>query len=107
MENNATPRRSPQSLFSRPGKFLSHIGGRTMAVARSDDATGNLTRKRLTRKPLEPTAGAPAATATATAAMPPPLLRATGGLRLDDLYRLPMPKLFAQAEREGIVEHTG
>src|SRR6185369_15540905 len=28
-------------------------------------------------------------------------------LRLDDLYRLPMPKLFALAEREGITEHTG
>ena len=26
---------------------------------------------------------------------------------LDDLYRLPMPKLFAVAEREGITEHTG
>ncbi len=32
---------------------------------------------------------------------PPP------GTRLDDLYRLPMPKLFAYAEREGINEHTG
>jgi transcription termination factor Rho len=29
------------------------------------------------------------------------------GMRLDDLYRLPMPKLFALAEREGITEHTG
>ena len=29
------------------------------------------------------------------------------GSRLDDLYRLPMPKLFAQAEKEGIAEHTG
>jgi transcription termination factor Rho len=28
-------------------------------------------------------------------------------MRLDDLYRLPMPKLFALAEREGIAEHTG
>jgi transcription termination factor Rho len=28
-------------------------------------------------------------------------------LRLDDLYRLPMPKLFALAEREGIAEHVG
>jgi transcription termination factor Rho len=26
---------------------------------------------------------------------------------LDDLYRLPMPKLFALAEREGIAEHVG
>jgi len=30
-----------------------------------------------------------------------------GGARLDDLYRLQMPKLFALAEREGIAEHTG
>jgi transcription termination factor Rho len=29
------------------------------------------------------------------------------GSRLDDLYRLAMPKLFALAEREGIAEHTG
>jgi transcription termination factor Rho len=28
-------------------------------------------------------------------------------MRLDDLYRLPMPKLFSLAEREGITEHTG
>src|SRR6185369_2746221 len=28
-------------------------------------------------------------------------------LRLDDLYRLPMPKLFALAEKEGINEHAG
>jgi transcription termination factor Rho len=78
-----------------------------MAVARSDDGSGHLTRKRIQRKPNEPLSGGPAATATAPAAVPPPLLRATGGLRLDDLYRLPMPKLFQLAEREGIVEHTG
>jgi transcription termination factor Rho len=29
------------------------------------------------------------------------------GSRLDDLYRLAMPKLFAQAEKEGIADHTG
>ncbi|MCX7702454.1 MAG: transcription termination factor Rho [Gemmataceae bacterium] len=28
-------------------------------------------------------------------------------VRLDDLYRLPMPKLFQLAEREGITEHSG
>src|SRR5260370_9184857 len=37
--------------------------------------------------------------------------RTEGGLppavKLDDLYRLPMPKLFNLAEREGITEHTG
>jgi transcription termination factor Rho len=39
--------------------------------------------------------------------MPRPLTGPAVGLRLDDLYRLAMPKLFAMAEREGIVEHTG
>ncbi len=34
--------------------------------------------------------------------------RPTGsGCRLDDLYRMPMPKLFSLAEKEGIHEHTG
>jgi transcription termination factor Rho len=28
-------------------------------------------------------------------------------VRLDDLYRMPMPALFALAEREGLTEHTG
>jgi transcription termination factor Rho len=28
-------------------------------------------------------------------------------MKLDDLYRLAMPKLFAYAEREGVAEHTG
>ncbi len=60
-----------------------------MAVARSDDGSGNVTRKRTIRKPTE-TSGTPPAAA-----------------RLDDLYRLPMPKLFAFAEKEGIGEHTG
>jgi transcription termination factor Rho len=46
--------------------------------------------------PQQSTPPAPAGTARVNAA-----------LRLDDLYRLPMPKLFALAEREGIAEHTG
>src|SRR5438105_4627485 len=48
------------------------------------------------------------------APVPPPERRPVaeprrGGplLRLDDLYRLPMPKLFRLAEREGISEHIG
>jgi transcription termination factor Rho len=63
-----------------------------MAVARSDDGSGNVTRKRTVRKAAEPGAagGAPPAAA-----------------RLDDLYRLPMPKLFTFAEKEGVAEHTG
>src|SRR5215470_8734814 len=68
-----------------------------MAVARSDDgskegqaaASGPATRKRAPRKVGE--------------GVTPP----SGQIRLDDLYRLPMPKLFALAEREGIMEHTG
>jgi transcription termination factor Rho len=38
---------------------------------------------------------------------PPDGAPAGPGSRLDDLYRLAMPKLFALAEREGIAEHTG
>src|SRR5438045_6204938 len=64
-----------------------------MSVARSDDGTGNVTRKRAPRKTAD--------TATATA----PSTRTPA--RLDDLYRLPMPKLFSLAEREGIAEHVG
>jgi transcription termination factor Rho len=40
----------------------------------------------------------------------PPVSAPSGSqpsVRLDDLYRLPMPKLFAFAEREGVAEHTG
>src|SRR5579859_7473838 len=72
-----------------------------MAVARSDDGSG-VTRRRTTRKMMEapPSAGTPPAPPTSTRT--PPV-----GLRLDDLYRLAMPKLFALAEHEGIAEHTG
>jgi transcription termination factor Rho len=37
----------------------------------------------------------------------PPAAPTGASTLLDDLYRLPMPKLFALAEREGIAEHTG
>jgi len=73
-----------------------------MAVARSDEGPGNLTRKRLQRKPVDVAVAAPP-----PAVAPPPGGRVPSNLRLDDLYRLPMPKLFALAEREGIAEHTG
>jgi transcription termination factor Rho len=62
-----------------------------MSVARSDDGSNKATRKRTPRK-------SPDAVATATTATP---------VRLDDLYRLPMPRLFSVAEQEGIVEHIG
>src|SRR4051812_24824662 len=64
-----------------------------MSVARGDDGAGNITRKRQgPRKP--PPADLPAP-------------GSAGTVRLDDLYRLPMPKLFNVAEREGVAEHTG
>src|SRR5438552_1226802 len=71
-----------------------------MAVARSDDGSSNVTRKRSLRKAAE------SQTAPAAVSAPAPGGSA-GPLRLDDLYRLPMPKLFAQAEKEGIAEHNG
>jgi transcription termination factor Rho len=64
-----------------------------MTVARSDEGStpsqAPVVRKRAPRKP-------------ATDAGPLPTTT-----RLDDLYRLPMLKLFSTAEREGISEHTG
>ena len=86
-----------------------------MAVARSDEGSsnvaGNVARRRLIRKPMEVAAGSgnPAPTALV---QPPPSTSPLGstappGTKLDDLYRLPMPKLFAFAEREGVAEHTG
>ena len=54
--------------------------------------------------------GPPAQQPVRRPAPPPPSADGTPpgpGSRLDDLYRLPMPKLFAQAEREGIADHTG
>jgi transcription termination factor Rho len=75
-----------------------------MSVARGDEAAAaaqgaGAARKRPQRRP--PTEGPPSAPAPAAAAPSGKLLR------LDDLYRLPMPGLFAYAEREGIGEHTG
>jgi transcription termination factor Rho len=52
-----------------------------------------------------PRSGPAAGTLGAPAAPRQPL--PASGLRLDDLYRLPMPKLFGVAEREGVAEHTG
>src|SRR5437867_7047473 len=71
-----------------------------MSVARSDEGAGNITRRRGPRKPSD------GSTSTMSA---PPVPSSAGGqaVRLDDLYRLPMPKLFAFAEKEGVAEHTG
>jgi transcription termination factor Rho len=82
-----------------------------MSVARSDDGSAPVTRRRLPRRPTEAPAAPPAPPAERPAPpqnIPaPPPARAPQANRLDDLYRLPMPKLFALAEREGIAEHTG
>jgi transcription termination factor Rho len=81
-----------------------------MAVARSDEGSGNVARRRVPRRPQDVMSpSAPAATsppALSTTATAPPA-STSGATRLDDLYRLPMPKLFSLAEREGIGEHTG
>ena len=68
-----------------------------MSVARSDEGASNVTRKRPPRRP-------PPDVSTAT---PIPVASSGPSVRLDDLYRLPMPKLFAFAEKEGVAEHTG
>ena len=54
--------------------------------------------------PVEPRPAAPAAPPAPPVERP---MRTTGGCRLDDLYRMPMPNLFKLAEKEGITEHTG
>jgi transcription termination factor Rho len=96
-----------------------------MAVARGDEGSsnlgntsataGNVARRRTVRKvgPSVPaerererdTPSSPAAPVPASPVASPPSTATS--TRLDDLYRLPMPKLFAYAEREGIAEHTG
>ncbi len=96
-----------------------------MTVARGDDGASNVAnspttpgstvRRRIIRKvvPVE-SAAAPVAERPPVAAPVPvaaPIIHAppssTTMTRLDDLYRLPMPKLFSYAEKEGIMEHTG
>ncbi len=103
-----------------------------MAVARGDEGSGNVTptsststpgsvvRRRIIRKvpmgappvsaPPAHVPQAPPAQTQAPAPAPAPsgLTPAqAAATRLDDLYRLAMPKLFAFAEKEGIMEHTG
>ncbi len=90
-----------------------------MAVAKSDEGSAKTVRRRpYVRKstdtpetngvaePETPVAEAPPVV-PAKAPEPEVLPGASGGLRLDDLYRLSMPKLFAVAEREGLPEHAG
>ncbi len=95
-----------------------------MAVARGDEGSTNVSnnptpgtvrRSRILRKPAaapvaaERDGSAPAAPPAPAPAAPaaPAVSPHANATRLDDLYRLPMPKLFAYAEKEGIAEHTG
>jgi len=102
-----------------------------MGVARSDEGSSNVTntpttsatstasgivRRRIIRKTSPAGASgesvsSPVATAPPPTQAPAPVSGLTpaqaAATRLDDLYRFPMPKLFAFAEKEGIMEHTG
>src|SRR5438270_574068 len=84
--------------------------------AKCDEGSSKATRnpKRLPRKPGEPMHAPhqhpqphPGGPPPVAVAPPPSGVNRPAGSRLDDLYRLPMPKLFALAEREGVAEHTG
>ncbi len=72
-----------------------------MPIARDDGGA----RRRPLRRPSE--TGSTSGGAGTAVATPPPPPASGPGTRLDDLYRLPMPKLFQLAEQEGIAEHTG
>jgi transcription termination factor Rho len=94
-----------------------------MPDAKSVDGSQRpLLRRRIIRKPGDPAPGgpmtppaltpapaAPAAERAPVAERPdrPARPERPAGSRLDDLYRMPMPKLFQLAEEQGIREHTG
>jgi transcription termination factor Rho len=75
-----------------------------MSVVRGDEGLGP--RRRPSRRPAEQpvTSTAPAPATTAAPAAPPDAGKV---VRLDDLYRLPMQRLFSVGEREGVAEHPG
>lgn len=83
-----------------------------MVEPRSDASSGERDaatspRKRTTRKTSDHSSSRSSPPST-SADKPTPRKRTSGTLlRLDDLYRLAMPKLFALAEKEGVHEHTG
>ncbi len=85
-----------------------------MAVARGDEGSNysNPTsstglRRRTMRKPPDVAVPSGEPRQSAPVLISPPSAPGRESTRLDDLYRLAMPKLFALAEREGINEHTG
>src|SRR5262245_7072052 len=75
-----------------------------MSVARGDD--GPAPRRRLTRRAPDAhsTSPSPPPAAPAVVTSPP---SSAPTQRLEDLYRLPMQKLFSLAEREGVTDHPG
>src|SRR5438128_5039905 len=89
--SGAPPRRRP----------LRRTGESAVPTPRTAPAEGERERE-------HEAASRPAAPVPPPERRPAPEPRPRGPLlRLDDLYRLPMPKLFQLAEREGISEHTG
>ena len=78
-----------------------------MSVARGDEGMGNLARKRVVRKSTEQSSPSSIIESNQPIQSNSQVPKIQTGARLDDLYRLSMPKLFAYAEQEGIAEHTG
>lgn len=78
-----------------------------MSVARGDEGMGNLARKRVVRKSTEQSSPSSSIESNQPIQSNSQVPKIQTGARLDDLYRLSMPKLFAYAEQEGIAEHTG
>ncbi|MBJ7303998.1 MAG: transcription termination factor Rho [Gemmataceae bacterium] len=68
---------------------------------------GNLARKRVVRKSTEQSSPSSSIESNQPIQSNSQVPKIQTGARLDDLYRLSMPKLFAYAEQEGIAEHTG
>ena len=72
-----------------------------MSVASGDEGMGNLARKRVVRKSPEQASPSNSIESSQPAQPITPVAKVqttTTITRLDDLYRLPMPKLFAHAE---------
>lgn len=79
-----------------------------MSVARGDEGMGNVAKKRIVRKSSEQASPSNVIDSNQTAQNVAQVSKVQGSsTRLDDLYRLSMPKLFAYAEQEGVAEHTG
>jgi transcription termination factor Rho len=69
---------------------------------------GNVAKKRIVRKSSEQASPSNVIDSNQPAQNVAQVSKVQGSsTRLDDLYRLSMPKLFAYAEQEGVAEHTG